>query len=85
MSQAIISLDDLASETISSSKGPHKLSHCQNTTHKMAGKGRNQTSLKLLLFLGYLGFGAQNMTQILAVSSQPHTTRNVQKLTRPDN
>ena len=51
----------------------------------MAGKGRNETLLKLLLFLGYLVFGAQNMTQILAVSSQPHTTRTAQKLTRPDN
>ena len=41
--------------------------------------------LKLLLFLGYLVFGAQNKTQILAVSSLPHTTRSAQKLTRPDN
>ena len=51
----------------------------------MAHKGRNETLLKLLLFLGYLVFGAQNMTQILAVSSLPHTTRTAQKLTRPDN
>ena len=49
----------------------------------MACKGRNETLLKL--FLGYLVFGTQNMTQILAVSSQPHTTRTAQKLTRPDN
>ena len=34
---------------------------------------------------GYLVFGAQNMTQILAVSSLPHTTRTAQKLTRPNN
>ena len=41
--------------------------------------------LKSLLFLGYLVFGAQNKTQILAVSSLPHTIRSAQKLTRPDN
>ena len=51
----------------------------------MAGKGRNKTLLKSLLFLGYPVFGTQNMTQILAVSSPPHTTRTAQKLTRPDN
>ena len=51
----------------------------------MACKGRNETLLKSLFFLGYLVFGAQNKTQILAVSSLPHTTRSAQKLTRPDN